>query len=109
MDISFNKFSKKIALGHRSPWPYSIPEVPILGEWTTIDIINEELEPGKCTLTVLFGGRQVFKEEKAGTLDLNTATVNYHVNMMDGCMDMSEIAGNSMSNSYKCQIIRLFQ
>ena len=50
-----------------------------------------------------------FKEEKAGTLDLNTATVNYHVNMMDGCMDMSEIAGNSMSNSYKCQIIRLFQ
>ena len=44
-----------------------IKEVPKIGEWTTIDVINEELKPGKCTLTVFFGGRQVFKEEKLGT------------------------------------------
>ena len=57
-----------------SPWPtaiHSIPEVPRIGEWTTIDIIHEEQEPGKYALTVIFGGRQVFREEKVGTWDLD--------------------------------------
>ena len=59
-----------------------IKEVPNWG-WTTIDVINEELEPGKCTFTVLLDGRQVFKDEKAGTRELANvglfvgATVNY--------------------------------
>ena len=47
-----------------------IKEVPKIGGWTTIDVINEELEPGKCTFTVLLDGRQVFKDEKADTREL---------------------------------------
>ena len=60
-----------------------IKEVPKIGGWTTIDVINEELEPGKCTFTVLLDGRQVFKDEKSGTRELANvglfvgATVNY--------------------------------
>ena len=62
MDICFT--TRTTYITNRSPWPdatHSICEVPKIGEWTTIDIINEELEPGKSTLTVLFGGRQVFQ------------------------------------------------
>ena len=64
----------------QSPWPigtHVIREVPRIGKWTTIDIINEELEPRKFTLTVLFGGRQVYREERAGRCNLNTAQIRY--------------------------------
>ena len=64
----------------QSPWPigtHVIREVPRIGKWTTIDIINEELEPRKFTLTVLFGGRQVYREERAGRCNLNTAQIKY--------------------------------
>ena len=57
----------------RDPWPgsrRSIPVVPPIGEWTTIDITNEELEPGKCMLTVVIGGNQVFQEESTGSRGL---------------------------------------
>ena len=78
MDICFT--TRTTYITNRSPWPdatHSICEVPKIGEWTTIDIINEELEPGKSTLTVLFGGRQVFQIGQAGPCDLNTAKVYY--------------------------------
>ena len=60
------------------------PEVPRCGEWTTIDVISEKLEPGKFpgssgkyALTVLFGGRQVYKNENIKTCDLEYTTVLY--------------------------------
>ena len=49
--------------------------------WTTIDVSNEELEPGKCTFTVFIGGEQVFKdedveeEEEEGTIELTNVCV----------------------------------
>ena len=57
-----------------------IKEVPKIGEWTTIDVVNEELEHGAgaeawSTLTVFFGGRQIFKEEKPGTRELTDVCV----------------------------------
>ena len=78
MDIGFT--TTTTCINYRPPWPattHSIPEVPTIGEWTTIDIVNEEQEPGKYILTVIFGGRQVFREEQAGTWDLNNAQVFY--------------------------------
>ena len=51
------------------PWPIarcSSPVVPRIGEWTTIDITNEELKPGKCTLTIFIRGIQIFQEENTG-------------------------------------------
>merc|ERR1719222_85844 len=55
---------------HCSPARCLIKNMPTIGEWTTIDVMNEELEPGKCTFTVFFGGEEVFKEEKPGTREL---------------------------------------
>ena len=79
MYISFTPTAMYII--YQPPWPsvrsHSIDEVPTIGEWTTIDIIHEELEPRWYTLTVLFGRRQVFREERAGTCDLNNAQINY--------------------------------
>ena len=85
MDIGFTNANMQIR--YCSPWPtraHDIPEAPRIGEWTTIDIINEELEPGKYTLTVIFGGRPVFREEQAGTFDLNTSTVSYGYGIQPG-------------------------
>ena len=53
-----------------------VKEVPTIGGWTTIDVMNEELESGKCTFTVLLDGRQVFKDEKAGTRELTNVRVS---------------------------------
>ena len=60
---------------HCSPARFHITSVPTIGEWTTIDVMNEELEPGKCTFTVFFGGEEVFKEEKPGTRELSDVCV----------------------------------
>ena len=54
--------------------------MPKIGEWTTIDVVNEELEHGAeaeawSTLTVFFGGRQIFKEEKPGSRELTDVCV----------------------------------
>ena len=54
---------------------YSSTDLPQIGEWTTIDVTNEELEPGKCTLTIFFGEKQVFQEEKEGARALTNVCV----------------------------------
>ena len=53
----------------------SVDILPKIGVWTTFDVVNEELEEGKCTLTVFIGGKQVFKEEKDGSRAVTDVTV----------------------------------
>ena len=50
--------------------------LPKIGDWTTYDVINEELEPGKCRFKVFIGGKLVFEEEKQGTREITDVTVN---------------------------------
>ena len=52
-----------------------IEKVPKIGEWTTINVSNEELEPGKCTFTVFIGGEEVFKDEQAAVVTTELTNV----------------------------------
>ena len=71
IDIGFTTTTTYIRYTYDRPAAnYFIPEVPRIGEWTTIDVTVEELEPGKHIFTFYIGGRDVFRKESAGTFDL---------------------------------------
>ena len=60
----FSATSTTIYFANRREKNIAIKAVPKIGEWTTIDVTNEELEPGKYTFTVFIGGVQVFKDQQ---------------------------------------------
>ena len=93
MSFLFHEGSTKIQcydegraiLGWHTPiWPgasCTISTVPKISEWTTFDITNEELEAGKCTLTVFMDGKQVGKDTKQGTREITDVTLTAASNL----------------------------
>ena len=77
MSIAFNSITTVVKCISEH-WPKVVCNtggVPRLGEWTTIEIFNEEEEMGKCTFSVIIGGKRVFREDNEGSRDLTDVCV----------------------------------
>ena len=77
MSVAFNNITTVVKCISEY-WPKVVCNtggVPRVGEWTTIEILNEEEELGKCTLSVIIGGKQVFREENGGSRELTDVCV----------------------------------
>ena len=60
------------------PWPaatFGSKKLPSLNQWTSIEITNKEVEPGRSLLTIMVGAKQVFQKEDVGSRDLSNMTI----------------------------------
>ena len=82
--IQFYGEQRAIKGWHTPIWPGAagfITTVPKIGEWTAFDISNEELEVGKCTLTVSMNGKEMYKETIQGTREIADVTLTAASNL----------------------------
>ena len=72
--------------GDNWPWVHlSSPKPLAPNEWRNLEIINKEVDPGKCLLTIVYGGERVFEQESLGSRDL----LNYRLRALSGHTYMS--------------------